>query len=169
MTGQLGFRRSTAKNTMPKRIANSEAAADLDIPGAVPQAHLKPVAPYGNDAAPTAPSQRTLSDSDVRIVNEDLPGSLRECFTLLQEAEAQPGETKADEQIKSSRLARIKKLIFALEQMPAAMLDSENMHRAFKHQESQSRKVEVLAREHPEVAEILAENERLREELEKKK
>jgi hypothetical protein len=149
---------------MPRKTINSEAADDFDVPQTAPPATSGAMAPE-TDAEPSASNPDAISATPVSSVNDDLPESLRESFALLKGAEAQPATTQQDEQLKAARLARIKRHVFDLQQMPVAALDSENMHHAFRHQDAKAKaeKLKVLAREHPEVSELIAENKRLRE------
>jgi hypothetical protein len=152
---------------MPKKIVNPEAADDFDVPGTVSQVHS-----YHATPEPDATCASNLPEDSTEAggqVNAPLSESLRESFELLKQVEAQPASTRADEEIKAVRLSRIKAHIFQLQQVPTVTLNSENMRRAFRHQNAKAKveKLKVLAREHPEVAEIIAENKKLREKLKK--
>src|SRR5690348_8852842 len=131
---------------MPRKTTNSEAADDFDVPQTLPPAPSGATAPEAKAEPPAAEADQA-STTPLGSAIEDLPESLRESFALLKEAEAQPTTTRQDEAVKAARLARIKSHIFALQQMPVAALDSENMHHAFRHQDAKAKveKLKVLA------------------------
>jgi hypothetical protein len=91
---------------------------------------------------------------------------------MLAQAEAMPERTKAEKRAKDERLTFVRRHVARLQEgLPTLPMDATMFAHAFQAQvHSLSReRLEILAREHREVAELLAERDRLHAELDRLK
>jgi hypothetical protein len=92
------------------------------------------------------------------------PGDLKAAFQMLAEAQALPARTEAEKAAREKRLAFARKHVARLQEgLPTLPMDATMFAHAFQAQvRSLNReRLEILSREHREVAELLAERDRL--------
>ncbi|MEY2466753.1 MAG: hypothetical protein QOD03_1274 [Verrucomicrobiota bacterium] len=137
-----------------------------------------PVLPLTGEAAKIAPLPGVSGDLVADEDSDDAPGpvedkeqiapaNLRDAFALLTAADSLPERTKAEKLVRDSRLAFARKHVAHLQQgLPTLPMDATMFAHAFQKQVASLNRERVLtlAREHREIADLLAERDLLDEE-----
>jgi hypothetical protein len=133
-----------------------------------------PVLPLADETAKIAPLPGDVADDDsdetagpVEDKEQIAPANLRDAFALLTAADALPERTKAEKLVRDSHLAFARKHVAHLQQgLPTLPMDATMFAHAFQKQVASLNRERVLtlAREHREIADLLAERDLLDEE-----
>ncbi len=168
---------------MPKNISLDDIDEDAAESGSAetpenltaPQAPLEtvPAAPMPVNATSTPPLETTASvPAAAKSQDEPLPPDLKSGIEALKKAEALPHATKAQKVIRDATLARLRPHVARLQEgLPTVTPTAKELggyH--FKLVSSARReRLELLARNNPEIAELLQERDALAAEVEKLK
>lgn len=96
---------------------------------------------------------------------ESLPHDLKASLALLQQTESLPTRNPAEEAIRAAKLNLIRAHVFRLQQgLPVIAIDPNELAKASARSAAilKAQRLELLARENPEIRELLAEVDRLR-------
>lgn len=101
---------------------------------------------------------------------EELPDDLKAAIALLQETEALPERNAPEQRAKQAKLNRIRRHVFNLQQgLPAVAMEADSLVPQLANQSAtiKAERLELLARQNRDVAELLEENAKLKEQLAK--
>lgn len=146
-----------------------EGGKDAATPASSTPAAAVPVVadPPAADPNPEPPKK---ADPFANKVFTDLPKCLRKSLAILTFADALPERNSKEEQAKAKILGAVRKHVFALQQGSIAPQVDANAIAAASVQQAafiKSERMKMLARENRDVAELIAECERLTAEVAK--
>ncbi len=111
------------------------------------------------------PQPPPTADAAGSVDERALPSDLTVAFALLQEAENMPTRNPSEVRARETRLRQIRSHVFQLQQgVPRIVVDANGYAASAKrHAEVlKEQRLELMAREHPEVRELLAELAKLK-------
>jgi uncharacterized phage infection (PIP) family protein YhgE len=142
----------------------------------VPEVNAPPSPNPPTQAAPaTVPTPKpppvvSTGGGASKEADEPLADNLRDALAQLQQVEALPERTAKEERIKQVRLAKIRKRVHQLQQgLPQISTGADQLVPSLQNQAAilKRQRLELLAREHPEVRELLEAHQKLTEEIAK--
>jgi hypothetical protein len=125
-----------------------------------------PETPQLTATLPSSPETATAVTAKLAVAA--LPSTLKDAIAALKKAEALPHATKAQQAERDAQLARLRPHIARLQEgVPTPVLTAKALGN-YHHQlvaSAKRERLELLARSNPEIAEVLAECDRLKTEL----
>jgi hypothetical protein len=138
--------------------------------------NLNPIPSHSTPPAHAAPSIQpplvapTTGGGASKEADEPLADNLKDALAQLQRAEALPERTAREEKIKQVRLTKVRRRVYELQQgLPQISILADELVPSLQNQAAilKRQRLELLAREHPEVRELLEAHQKLTEEVAK--